>query len=125
MTSPSNHSRSRRALSGEPLNCPRCQSQLVPRIEQEVEVDVCPLCQGVWLDRNELEQLLAAAIWEVERYAAKMAEAPSVAAAAKLEVMQEDQTPGPAQPSLGQVVFRFKDNFGRFLRRVKASHPTP
>jgi Zn-finger nucleic acid-binding protein len=97
----------------------------VPRIEQEVEVDVCPLCQGVWLDRNELEQLLAAAIWEVERYAAKMAEAPSVAAAAKLEVMQEDQTPGPAQPSLGQVVFRFKDNFGRFLRRVKASHPTP
>ncbi|MFN9249308.1 MAG: zf-TFIIB domain-containing protein [Planctomycetota bacterium] len=123
MNSSAKHVRSRRALRGEPLNCPRCQSQLVPRMEQEIEVDVCPLCQGVWLDRNELEQLLAAAIWEVDRYATKMSEVPSVAAAANQELMREDSEPEKS-PSMGQVVSRFKDNFGHFLRRLKVTRPT-
>lgn len=119
------HARSRRVLSSEPLSCPRCQSQLLPKLEQEIEVDVCPQCQGVWLDRNELDQLLAAAIWEVEAYAVRMADAPSVAAAANLDEIQAAQSLGPPQPNLGQVVSRFKDNFGRFLRRVKAPHRSP
>jgi Zn-finger nucleic acid-binding protein len=92
-------------------------------MEQEIEVDVCPLCQGVWLDRNELEQLLAAAIWEVDRYATKMSEVPSVAAAANQELMREDSEPEKS-PSMGQVVSRFKDNFGHFLRRLKVTRPT-
>ncbi|MFO0180405.1 MAG: zf-TFIIB domain-containing protein, partial [bacterium] len=100
-----------------------CQSQLVPRMEQEIEVDVCPLCQGVWLDRNELEQLLAAAIWEVDRYAVKMSEVSSVAAAANQELMGEDGEPGKS-PSMGQVVSRFKDSFGLFLRKLKVTRPT-
>ena len=30
-----------------------------PRFAQGTEVDVCPRCRGLWLDRGELERLLA------------------------------------------------------------------
>lgn len=116
--------RSLRVLSGEPLTCPRCRNYLVQRLEHDIEVDVCPLCQGVWLDRNELDQLLGAAIWEVERYAVRMAEAPSIAAAARQPESKAETVAGSPPPSLSEVVSRFRHNFGRFLGRLKASQPT-
>jgi uncharacterized protein len=42
--------------------CSRCVgTQLRPRIREGIEVDVCPSCRGVWLDRGELEKLLSLA----------------------------------------------------------------
>lgn len=39
--------------------CPLCRdTQLTPRFSHGIEVDVCPRCRGVWLDRGELERLL-------------------------------------------------------------------
>jgi uncharacterized protein len=44
------------------MRCPRCEdAELSERERQEVKVDVCPGCRGVWLDRGELEKLMAQA----------------------------------------------------------------
>lgn len=39
------------------LNCPRDGTELVETESENVKVDTCPKCKGVWLDAGELEQL--------------------------------------------------------------------
>jgi Zn-finger nucleic acid-binding protein len=39
-----------------PFACPRCGGSCVASHIQEVEVDTCTLCHGVWLDAGELEE---------------------------------------------------------------------
>ena len=42
------------------MNCPLCVDQVLDeRFSHGIEVDVCPNCKGVWLDRGELERLAA------------------------------------------------------------------
>ena len=54
------------------MKCPHCPDvALVMSERQGVEIDYCPQCRGVWLDRGELDKL-------IERAAAA---APSPAAA--------------------------------------------
>ncbi len=38
--------------------CPIDQTELVISIRQEVEIDYCPTCRGVWLDRGELDKII-------------------------------------------------------------------
>jgi hypothetical protein len=40
------------------LMCPHCNEGMQAIQRNEVEIDVCPSCRGVWLDRGELEKLL-------------------------------------------------------------------
>ena len=41
------------------MNCPHCQdARLVMSDRQGVEIDYCPQCRGVWLDRGELDKLI-------------------------------------------------------------------
>lgn len=41
------------------MRCPVClDTELVPHIRDGIEVDHCPRCRGLWLDRGELEKLL-------------------------------------------------------------------
>lgn len=40
------------------LVCPNCNVGMTPVQRSGVELDVCPQCRGVWLDRGELEKLL-------------------------------------------------------------------
>lgn len=40
--------------------CPRCSQVLVVAQRQGVEVDYCPACLGVWLDRGEIEKVVNA-----------------------------------------------------------------
>lgn len=94
------------SFSSEPLECPRCHSILAPKLEHGVEIDVCPLCQGVWLDRNELDQLLAAALWEVDRYASRISDGAV-------------EPPGRSVETMNEVFFGFKNNFGKFLGRLR------
>ena len=49
--------RLRRQKESESLNCPRCGKALSPVLYQDVTVDQCPTCEGVWLDRGELQAL--------------------------------------------------------------------
>jgi uncharacterized protein len=41
------------------MNCPVCESvKLVMSERQGIEIDYCPQCRGVWLDRGELDKLI-------------------------------------------------------------------
>lgn len=41
------------------MNCPHCaETVLLMTHRQGVEIDYCPQCRGVWLDRGELDKLL-------------------------------------------------------------------
>jgi len=40
------------------LICPACRVDLVMSERQGVEIDYCPKCRGVWLDRGELDKIL-------------------------------------------------------------------
>lgn len=43
------------------MYCPVCDSVRMREVEREgVLINVCPNCKGVWLDRGELEKLMAA-----------------------------------------------------------------
>jgi Zn-finger nucleic acid-binding protein len=39
------------------MKCPNCNSDLVPKKRDGVEMEVCPSCQGMWLTTQELTQL--------------------------------------------------------------------
>lgn len=40
------------------MQCPVCNVQLVMSDRQGVEIDYCPKCRGVWLDRGELDKII-------------------------------------------------------------------
>jgi len=41
------------------MQCPVCpESTLLMSERQGVEIDYCPKCRGVWLDRGELDKLI-------------------------------------------------------------------
>ena len=41
------------------MKCPSCpETTLVMTERQGVEIDYCPACRGIWLDRGELDKLL-------------------------------------------------------------------
>src|ERR1700741_3721258 len=44
------------------MKCPVCKTpDLLMTERQNVEIDYCPTCRGIWLDRGELDKLLARA----------------------------------------------------------------
>ncbi len=49
-----------------PMTCPHCAVPLVMSERQGIEIDYCPTCRGIWLDRGELDKI-------IERAAADMA----------------------------------------------------
>ena len=40
------------------MPCPVCRVPLVMSDRQGVEIDYCPQCRGVWLDRGELDKII-------------------------------------------------------------------
>ena len=40
------------------MHCPIDQTELVMTDRQGVEIDYCPTCRGVWLDRGELDKII-------------------------------------------------------------------
>lgn len=41
------------------MQCPVCKDpQLLISERQGIEIDYCPSCRGVWLDRGELDKLI-------------------------------------------------------------------
>lgn len=69
------------------MKCPTCpDSALVMSERQGIEIDYCPTCRGVWLDRGELDKI-------IERSSAEPAPAPAAPQPAPPQ-------PGyPAQPA--------------------------
>lgn len=40
------------------MQCPICSIELVMSERQGIEIDYCPKCRGVWLDRGELDKII-------------------------------------------------------------------
>ena len=40
------------------MKCPNCYETLVMSDRQGVEIDYCPRCRGVWLDKGELDKII-------------------------------------------------------------------
>jgi len=51
------------------MKCPTCAIDLVMSERSGIEIDYCPTCRGVWLDRGELDKI-------IERSLPPRAEAP-------------------------------------------------
>ena len=48
------------------MKCPNCSdTALVMTERQGVEIDYCPQCRGVWLDRGELDKRMERAVAQV------------------------------------------------------------
>lgn len=58
--------------------CPAClDSPLIIKFRSGVEIDVCPACHGMWLQRGELEKLIAHTSHEMDSFYSRDAEPPS------------------------------------------------
>lgn len=40
------------------MKCPNCNETLLMTQRNNVEIDYCPNCRGIWLDKGELDKLL-------------------------------------------------------------------
>ena len=69
------------------MSCPVCRVPLAMSDRQGIEIDYCPQCRGVWLDRGELDKI-------VERSAPAPAAAPAPAPALTPQA-------APVQPGWG------------------------
>ena len=74
------------------MKCPIDDAELVMTERQGVEIDYCPTCRGVWLDRGELDKILDRA----------GAAAPSAAAAPAALPPQAAPQPPYAPPQYAQ-----------------------
>lgn len=72
--------RSPEAVAG--MLCPVCKTGLAMSERSGIEIDYCPSCRGVWLDRGELDKI-------IERSGASEAPPPPAA----------PQPPAPPQPA--------------------------
>ncbi len=74
------------------MKCPVCNEvELTMSERQGVEIDYCPRCRGVWLDRGELDKI-------IERAAA---EAPALTPEAPRAAQPPQQAPYPPQQHYG------------------------
>lgn len=48
------------------MNCPSCNIPLVMSERQGIEIDYCPQCRGIWLDRGELDKIIERSVNETQ-----------------------------------------------------------
>lgn len=70
--------------------CPVCKTNLTMSERQGIEIDYCPSCRGVWLDRGELDKI-------IERNAAQPTAAPAQPTAPPPQYQPWGAPPPPAQ----------------------------
>ena len=50
------------------MKCPKCNMELLGSVRENIEIDCCPSCGGIWLDHGELWELMAAYAPEMMKY---------------------------------------------------------
>ncbi len=92
-----------------PMACPNDGATLVMSERSGIEIDYCPTCRGVWLDRGELDKIL-------ERNAADSAPPPQAAPQPHAPLPPHQQPWGqPQQPyggsGYGQKPYKRRKSF--------------
>ncbi|MGL5839759.1 MAG: zf-TFIIB domain-containing protein [Sphingorhabdus sp.] len=80
------------------MSCPVCIVPLSMSDRQGIEIDFCPQCRGVWLDRGELDKI-------IERSAVPAASAPPPQATPQAPYPQQGYG---QQPYYGHKDYRHK-----------------
>ena len=88
-----------------PMACPVDGATLVMSERSGIEIDYCPTCRGVWLDRGELDKI-------IERNAADSAPAPQQAPAPRFEQAPQQQQQQQAPWGQQQQPYRGDDRYG-------------
>lgn len=76
------------------MQCPVCRVPLAMSDRQGIEIDYCPQCRGVWLDRGELDKIIERSAPQV----AAPAPAPAPAPARVASVPPPHDSGGYVQP---------------------------
>lgn len=58
------------------MKCPLDATDLQMTERQGIEIDYCPTCRGVWLDRGELDKLIERGSAQMPQQAPRMPEYP-------------------------------------------------
>jgi len=45
-------------INDKRMKCPKCEVTLSISDRQGIEIDYCPQCRGIWLDRGELDKII-------------------------------------------------------------------
>jgi Zn-finger nucleic acid-binding protein len=48
------------------MKCPVCNMELQIAVRAGIEIDYCPNCRGVWLDRGELDKIIERHVQEMQ-----------------------------------------------------------
>jgi len=97
------------------LMCPNDNAPMQTLDRHGVQFDMCPTCRGVWLDRGELEKLMAAA--GDEGRAAAPAYAPS-----PQQAQPQPQQPWGSQPTYHEPPRPRDDRYDHDRRRDDDYH---
>lgn len=92
---------------GVGMPCPVCSVPLVMSERQGVEIDYCPQCRGVWLDRGELDKIIERSAREAAPQQAAPPPQPQQAPAPP-PAYQQAGTPWGHQPSYGHKHGHYK-----------------
>jgi hypothetical protein len=80
------------------MTCPVDGTTLVMSARQNIEIDYCPTCRGVWLDRGELDKIIERSLSET---AAAAPPPPPPPAAPQPHAQPYMPPPPPHQPHYG------------------------
>ena len=102
------------------MKCPTCpEAVLVMADRSGIEIDYCPTCRGVWLDRGELDKI-------IERNTAAPAAPPSHIAPADADDRSGPAYQGRSAPTSGQGNSKYHSKYhdprsGQYPRKKKSS----
>ncbi|GAA1759320.1 TFIIB-type zinc ribbon-containing protein [Agromyces humatus] len=101
------------------MQCPTDGTVLVMSERSGIEIDYCPTCRGVWLDRGELDKI-------VERAGRELGGAQQSAPAAPTPPPAQPQQPQYGQPAYGQQPYdsgynRGYGDQGQYRKKKKES----
>lgn len=96
------------------LMCPNDNAAMQTLDRDGVQFDMCPTCRGVWLDRGELEKLMAAAV--------DSARAPAPQPAPQAYAPQQSHSqPWGGQPQPYRDDRRYKDDDYKYRKKKRDS----
>jgi hypothetical protein len=96
------------------MKCPIDGSDLTMTERQGIEIDYCPKCRGVWLDRGELDKIIDRAQPPAQQPAPQQA-APQSAAPQPPPAFAQPQQPGPfSYPERQYDPRRYDDDDDRY-----------
>ena len=87
-----------------PMTCPVDGAALVMSERSGIEIDYCPTCRGVWLDRGELDKI-------IERNAASSAPQAAMPPPPQQQHPHAQQAPWGHQPNYGHKPHKRRKSF--------------